>query len=146
MRFLVAVDGTLASERVVTHAAELARSTGGELVLAHAVEPSVQQVGDGPIQDGAAAENRLVQESTEAAEQRGEEVLEQAAARVEGALVTTELLYGAPAESVATFAGESGVDGVVVGHRDLSEQQERVLGSVAKRLVELSPVPVTVVS
>jgi nucleotide-binding universal stress UspA family protein len=146
MKFLVAVDGTPASERVVAHAAALARSTGGELVLAHAVEPSVQQVGNGPIQDGAAAENRLVQESTEAAEQRGEEVLEQAVARLDGTPVTTELLYGAPAESLATFAGESGVDGIVVGHRDLNEQQERVLGSVAKQLIELSPVPVTVVS
>jgi len=145
MRFVVAVDGTPGSERVLQHAASLAEAAAAELVLVHAVNPSVYEVMDGPVRDGSNAEERLLLESTEDAEERGEQLLERAAERVEGVHTETELLYGSPASAIAEYAEEVGADGVFVGHRDLSEEQERVLGSVAKRLVDNSPAPVTVV-
>jgi len=145
MRFVVAVDGTPGSERVLEHAASLAGAADADLVLVHAVNPSVYEVMDGPVRDGSNAEERLLLESTEDAEERGEQLLERAAERVEGVDAETELLYGSPASAIAEYAEEIGADGVFVGHRDLSEEQERVLGSVAKRLVDNSPAPVTVV-
>lgn len=145
MRFVVAVDGTPGIERVLEHAASLARAADAELVLVHAVNPSVYEVMDGPVRDGSSAEERLLLESTEDAEERGERLLERAAAGIEGAHVETELLYGSPATAIAEYAEEVTADGVFVGHRDLSEEHERVLGSVAKRLVDNSPAPVTVV-
>ncbi|WP_276257377.1 universal stress protein [Haloglomus litoreum] len=145
MKFVVAVDGTPGSERVLDHAAALAGAADADLVLVHAVNPSVYEVMDGPVRDGSNAEERLLLESTEDAEQRGEKLLERAAAGIEGLRVETELLYGSPATAIADYADEVGADGVFVGHRDLSEEQERMLGSVAKRLVDNSPAPVTVV-
>lgn len=45
----------------------------------------------------------------------------------------------------ATRADAAGVDGVVVGHLGLSGQVARMVGSVAKGLVENATIPVTVV-
>jgi nucleotide-binding universal stress UspA family protein len=145
MRFLVAIDGTTGSDSALDHAAELAAATGGDLVLVHAVDPSVYEATDGPVTEATAPEDHLVIESTEDAEERGLGLLEEAAASIPSVDVTTELLYGPPAEAVAEYAGEVGAAGVIVGHRRLSEEHERVLGSVAKKLLENSPVPVTVV-
>ena len=149
MNFVVAVDGAPESERVLEHATALAAAADAELSLVHAVDPSVYEVMEGPVREGSAAEERLVLESTEDAEERGEQLLEQVANLVEelqpSVEVETALLYGAPAGAVSEYATEVAADGIFVGHRDLSEKQERVLGSVAKRLVDTSPVPVTVV-
>ncbi len=145
MKFVVAVDGKPRSDRVLDYAVELAGAADAELVLVHAVDPSVYEVMDGPVRDASDIEGRLLLESTEDAEDRGAEALERAAAEVEGVAVETELLYGPPTEAISEFAEEVSADGIIVGHRDLSKEQERVLGSVAKQLIERASVPVTVV-
>jgi nucleotide-binding universal stress UspA family protein len=142
MRLLVAVDGSEQSDGALAHAAHLAEATGGSLTLVHAVDPAVQEVTGADPHDG----DRLVVEDETAAETRAERILDDAAASVAGVAVTTELLHGDPREVIPEFAAAERFDGIVVGHRGLSERRERVLGSVAKSLVERSPVPVTVVS
>ncbi|MEF8841416.1 MAG: universal stress protein [Haloarculaceae archaeon] len=145
MEFLVAVDGSEQSKRALRYACEMARAAGASVVLAHAVDPSVYQTEevDETDRDGA-----LVMEGPDEAEERGREVLEEALelARESGFDPETELLYGDPAVVVGDYAQERDVTGVYVGHRGLSEEYEAMMGSVAKRLVERSVVPVTVVS
>jgi nucleotide-binding universal stress UspA family protein len=146
MKFLVAVDDSPGNERVLDHAEALAAAADATLVLVHAVDPSVYDTMEGPVRSADEREERLIIESTAEAEDRGADILERAAGQVDpGVAVETELLYGPPAESIAEFAGTAGADGIIVGHRNLSEARERVLGSVAKQLVEQSPIPVTVV-
>lgn len=50
-----------------------------------------------------------------------------------------------PAEALAELAREPDVDLVVVGHRGRSAMARALLGSVADRLVQISPKPVLVV-
>jgi nucleotide-binding universal stress UspA family protein len=140
MRLLVAVDGSEQSDGALAHAVELVEAAGGSLAVVHAVDPAAHEV------EGATGGDRLVVEDEADAEARAERILDDAAARVESVPVTTELLHGDPREAIPEFAAEEGFDGIVVGHRGLSERRERVLGSVAKSLVERSTVPVTVVS
>jgi len=148
MKFVVAVDGSDASDRALDHAVAMAAAAGGELTVVHAVDPDVYDTG-GPDPEGdrSEAERRLIVEDVEDAENRGEEILEDAAERAgdAGLAVETELLYGNPVETVPSFATGEEYDGIFVGHRGLSEREERVLGSVAKGLVERAGVPVTVV-
>jgi nucleotide-binding universal stress UspA family protein len=59
--------------------------------------------------------------------------------------VETELLAGRPADAIAERAGETDADAIFVGHRGLSEERERVVGSVAKAIVDKATVPVTVI-
>lgn len=142
MRYLVAIDGSDASDAAVTHACTLVERTDGTVSLVHAVEPDVYDDG-GPTHDT----DRLVQ-SVDEAEERGERVLSEAADAVEARGVTVEathLLYGDPTTEIPDLAAEEGYDGIVVGHRGLSDRYERVLGSVAKGLIGRTDVPVTVV-
>jgi len=146
MHFVVCVDGSDQSDRALAHAERLASATNGSLTAVHAVDPEVyQQAGNGPIGDRSSGEQTLVIEAVEDAETRGEEILEDAREAVSIELEDV-LLYGDPVEAIPEYVEERGdVDGVIVGHRTVSDRHRQVLGSVAQGLVELSPRPVTVV-
>lgn len=148
MKFLVAVDGSDQSGEALAHAVEIAGAADGSIVVVHVVEPAVyDEGGSEPISGLSDAEQRLVVESIADAERRGTDVLDEAAARAEalGHDVGTELLYGNPVAEIADFAEDERFDAIVVGHRGRSERTERMLGSVAKTLIERASVPVTVV-
>jgi nucleotide-binding universal stress UspA family protein len=152
MNFLVAVDGSDASDAAVDHVAELAERLDARVTVVHAVDPSVVvEGGDEPV-SYTEADDMIVQEPVEDAEARAQAVLDAAAERLREADVDVEtvLLYGDPIEAIPDYAGagedgETPFDGLFVGHRGLSERYESMVGSVAKALVEHSPVPVTVV-
>jgi nucleotide-binding universal stress UspA family protein len=142
MDYLVAVDGSEQSEAAVEHAITMAECSDGSVALVHAVNPSVYQNAHAPADD-----DQLLQ-SVEEAEERGMELLEEAAERVreqEVSVSGTHLLYGEPVNVIPNLADEESFDGVVVGHRGLSGHYQRVLGSVAKGLIGKTDVPVTVV-
>lgn len=151
MHLVVCVDGSQGSDLALDHAVALADATDGRLTLVHAVDPQVyESPGAGPIADRPDAEDRgqenLVVEAVADAEDRGQEILEAAVDRVGELETEADLVYGDPVDAIATYAEDRGdVDEVVVGHRAVGERYERVLGSVAKGLVERAPVPVTVV-
>jgi len=148
MEYLVAVDGSESSAHALDHAIEFASRADATLCVVYAVEPRVLVEGTGEeAPPNAAVGQRIYTEDIEVAEDRGERVLDDARAEVEaaGLPVETELLYGDPVDSIADYADGDGVDGIVVGHRGLSTQVERMVGSVAKGLVENATVPVTVV-
>ncbi len=148
MEYLVAVDGSEPSTRALEHAIEFASRADATLRVAYAVEPRVLVEGTGEeAPPNAAVGQRIYTEDIEVAEDRGEDILADARAQVEaaGLSVGTELLYGDPVDSIAEYADNEDVDGIVVGHRGLSTQIERMVGSVAKGLVENATVPVTVV-
>jgi len=146
MHFVVCVDGTDQSDRALEHAADLAAATDGELTVVHAVDPQVyEQRGGGPIADAGDADQQFVIEAVEDAEARGEEFLAAAERRVEAVPVETAMLYGDADDAILEYLAEHDADGVVVGHRALEDRYQRLLGSVARSLVEHAPVPVTVV-
>ncbi|QPV61400.1 universal stress protein [Halosimplex litoreum] len=152
MRFAVAIDGSAESDRALDHAVAMATAAGAALTAVHSVDPDVYDTGGAePPADRTEYDDRLVVESVDDAERRGERLLDDAVERSNeraaetGIEVDAELLYGDPVRTIPDFATEEGYDGVFVGHRGLSEAHERVLGSVAKGIVERSALPVTVV-
>lgn len=148
MKFLVATDGSEAADDALDYALRLADAADADLAVVHAVQPDVYaEAASEPVAGLSEAERLFVVDSIENAEERGEDVLAEAAelAAERGVAVETELLYGDPVTRVAEYAAAGEYDGVVVGHRGLSERAEGMLGSVAKELVSRSSVPVTVV-
>jgi nucleotide-binding universal stress UspA family protein len=148
MDILVAVDGSAEAEDALDYAATIAAATDGSLTIAHAVDPAVyQKGGTEPVSGFSDADRRLLVENVEDAEERGMDILDDAAerARDRGHDPATELLYGDPAVAVPDYADAEGIDTIVVGHRGRSERAGLLLGSVAKDLVERSSLPVTVV-
>jgi nucleotide-binding universal stress UspA family protein len=147
MTFLVAVDGSDASDNALAHATDLAARLDTDLLVVHAVEPAVVDLGGDEPTGFDDAAGRLVAEAVEDAEENATRVLEEAAdyAREAGVGVETELLYGPPLQTIADMTDRGDVTALFVGHRGLSGRYEGLVGSVAKGLVERSRVPVTVV-
>ena len=148
MNFIVAVDGSEAADRALDYALTMLEPLDATVTIVHSVEPHVVvEGGQEPIAGVPTAGDRIVAESLEDAEERGEQVLEEARQRATDAGVesTTELLYGNPVDALTSYAGDIDADGIFVGHRGISKQYEGLAGSVAKELVERAACPVTVV-
>jgi nucleotide-binding universal stress UspA family protein len=148
MELLVAVDGSREAEEALAYATDIADAMDGSITLAYAVDPDVYEVrGSEPIENPSDADRRLLIESVEDAENRGLKILDEAMDLAEelGQNVETELLYGDPVVEISDYAEEADFDAIFVGHRGRSEHTDRLLGSVAKEIVERATVPVTVV-
>jgi nucleotide-binding universal stress UspA family protein len=138
-RILVGVDGSKESREAVRLATELARATQSLLVIASAVPPPI------PVEG---ALELIVQEQEwerKEREQANELVKGVAASIGEGVKVETLVVSGAPAIALADLAQSGEVELVVVGHRGRNAVARALLGSVADRLVQISPKPVLVV-
>ncbi len=140
MSHLVATDGSIEGDDAVRYAAKQAAAFGEPLTIAHVLTP------DARVVDGA-----IVLPGEDEAVEAGENVLESAAALAREAVadadlaVETTLLTGRPADAITDHAADTDADGIYVGHRGLSEERERVVGSVAKSVVDKASVPVTVI-
>lgn len=148
MNILVAFDGSEAAEDALAYATDIADATDGSITVVHVVDPDIFEAGRvQPIAGLSDADRRLLVESIEDAGERGLERVDDARGLAEelGQDVETELLYGDPVENITDYAEEGDFDAVFVGHRGLSGHMDRLLGSVAKELVERATVPVTVV-
>lgn len=148
MKLLVAVDGSSEAEDALAYATDIADATGGSITVAYAVDPAVYDLGGSqPVSSLSDAEQRLVIEDIEDAEERGLDVLEDAAELASdlGQDVETELLHGDPVVAITDYAEDAEFDTIYVGHRGRSERTERMLGSVAEGIVERTTLTVTVV-
>ena len=139
---LVAVDASPRSEKLVSYACGSAASIGAKVHLLY-VEPVLQVPAE--FREYAREENINPEGYSEAV---GEAVLEKLERIPKSAGVDCEsdLEHGNPASVIVKFAEEPGVAMVVVGLRGLhGVERVRSLGSVARRVVENSAVPVVVV-
>ena len=140
MSHLVATDGSAEGDDAVRYAARQAAAFDEPLEIAHVLTP------DAEVVDGT-----IILPGEDEAVEAGEGVLERATALAREAAggddlaVVTELLTGRPADAITGYATDAGADAVYVGHRGLSEERERVVGSVAKSVVDKATVPVTVI-
>ncbi|HEY4886842.1 MAG TPA: universal stress protein [Myxococcales bacterium] len=138
-RILVGVDGSKESREAVRLAAELARATDSLLVIATSVPPVI------PV-EGAPELVAQEQEWERKEREQAKELVKEVAASIgEGIKVETLVAFGAPAITLADLARAGEVELVVVGHRGRNAVARALLGSVADRLVQISPKPVLVV-
>ena len=139
-RILVGVDGSGEAAAAVDKAAELAGAAGAQVLLAYVVP---RHPPPGP--DAYAPEEEIREEKLEhsyAAAMLREMEMRCIAKHVP---VDSATLTGSIAASLADLAGSGGFDLVVVGHRGRGGVRRALLGSVADRLVQISPRPVLVV-
>lgn len=133
-RILVGVDGSNESKAAIRAAARLARATGSALTLAH-VLPHLNEVsldGNAPHEETQATSNGCL-------------LLDDLKQEARDLRVDTSLLQGLPADRLAQEAGRADVWMVVVGHRGHGGLRRPLVGSVARRLTQISPRPVLVV-
>ena len=138
-RILVGVDGSKESRAAAKFAEEIARATGSQLVIASAVAPVMvtesapELVRQAEVWQG---KEREIAQAT---------VKEVAASIGPGLAVETIVSDGPAAAALSELARSGDVELVVVGHRGRNAVARALLGSVADRLVQISPKPVLVV-
>jgi len=142
MRYIVATDGSDVSDLAVEHAASDASVWSVPLEIVHVLAPEAELI-----------EGEIVLSGGDRAIEQGRQILENGRKNA-GAVVDehdadieirTELLSGNPPEAITDHARETGASRIHVGHRGLSKERERVVGSVAKTVVDNATVPVSIV-
>ena len=138
---LLGIDGSPNSERAADMAADHAKTTGRRLVVAHVIEWS-------PYTFNTPEEN-------EERHKRREEEIERAEAHVVRPIIErlkkagvegeTIVRHGHAAEVLSRLAKEHDARVIYIGRIGQSRLRELLFGSVAGSLVQISPVPVTVV-
>ena len=140
-RILHPTDFSRASTAAFKRAVEMAKGNRAELLLVHVMVPAVPLMGDGYV-------SPKVYEDLEAAAQAAAqkqlrklvEKAKQAGARVKGLL-----LEGVAHERIAQAARSRKADLVVIGTHGRTGFAKLFLGSVASRVLAVSPCPVLTV-
>ena len=138
---LVGVDGSESSRRAADFAAARARAGDGRLVLAYVIEWSPYTFNT--PQENEVRHKRRLEEIERAKTQVLDPLI--AELRASGVEVEGAVRHGHAAEVLSGLAREFGAAQIFVGRLGHSRIAALLFGSVAVGLVQISPVPVTVV-
>ena len=140
-KYIVACDGSSASERALDFAVANAKTTGASILVAHVLEWSPYSF--------------LTPEELEERHKRRAEELDRAKKAVvdkivksvsdQGVKVESVIKYGHVAETLADIAKQEGATQMFIGRTGHSGITARVFGSVAVTLAQIAPVPCTLV-
>ncbi|MBI3785181.1 MAG: universal stress protein [Deltaproteobacteria bacterium] len=140
-RLLVPVDGSECSRYAAEHAVRIAAEYGAEIVFLHAVdEVVVSQLAQHDSDDGRA----LVRERLLAQGQ----TFTRDAARLAGGRVSCreEVAEGDPCALICESAAASDADLIIMGKAGRRGTRRILMGSVTRRVIESTDVPVLVVA
>ena len=139
-RVLCPVDFSDHSKVALAHAADITRSSEGELVVLHVVEPILY-----PVEYGMAPVPTVDLESTATANARTK--LEELVQGDDwGRLsVSTKVVFGRADSQICDFAEEGDFDLIVLATHGLTGLKHLLLGSVAERVVRHATCPVLTV-
>jgi nucleotide-binding universal stress UspA family protein len=143
-KILVATDASAASNRAVAFAARLAVQHEADLLILHVIRDMQlpEELRDLPdFEDFNNARDELMR-------QAADRILKEAKRQARKAGVKnlqTAIGSGDPATSVAGFARRRKIDLIVVGTRGLSKMKASWMGSVSRKLLDLSEVNCLVV-
>ena len=138
-KILVATDASAASDRAVTFAAQLSVQHEAELLILNVIrdmqlpeamrdDPSFEAFYDTRDQLMRAAADRILKEAKKRAREAGAKA------------VQTAIGCGDPANSVAGFARRRNIDLIIIGTRGQSKVNAAWMGSVSRKLLDLTEV------
>lgn len=139
--YLIGIDGSNEGQRAADFAAARALQCGARLVLAYVIEWS-------PYSFHSAEELATRHQRRETEIERAKtEVLEPIRDRLmaSGLHVSAEVRHGHPAKTMVELAHETGARQIFIGRKGSTGLGSMLFGSVAGTLVQIAPVPVTVV-
>ncbi|MFA6001424.1 MAG: universal stress protein [Thermoleophilia bacterium] len=130
---IVATDGSTDSEKALRKAIDLGKSRGGDVIGVKVVDMHPEHYAD-----AAGVVDKL--------DIKAKTVLETAvaSASAEGVELKTQLLHGDPAGEITGYARKSDAGIIFVGSRGLTGLKKIFLGSVAEKVIGLSPCAVYV--
>lgn len=143
-RILVAVDGSKHGYRAVEAVLDLAEKYQSSVYLLHAIRdlslpPEILEM----IARGEVTQSRreILEDSANVILDKARKTFEESGS---ASVVKAEYVFGDPACRIAEYAQANGVNLIVMGYRGLGTQ-EGFLGSMARKLLDISPVSCMVV-
>src|ERR671922_275969 len=131
---VLAIDGSESSDRAVTFASELAKSTGGRIVGVHIKELIAGRFA-GPVH---------VDEDEIQAKVRGQ-IKDLKDAGISADIEMHSTMTGGPAPVIAETASRENADVIITGTRGHTALAGVIVGSVAQRMLHVAPCPVLVI-
>ena len=140
-RILHATDFSAASSAAFKRAVEMSKTGRAELLLVHVLPLVFPVMTDGYVSP------KVYEDLEAAARADGQKRLDRLVgkARQAGARVTGLLLEGVPHERIAQTARAKKADMVIIGTHGRTGFAKLILGSVASRVIAISPCPVLTV-
>lgn len=135
---LVPTDGLEGMDRVTDHACRLAEHCDATIHALYVVDDTAY----GSVPDDA---RESVRETLEADGRDATRAVTEAAYE-HGLDAHSEVRWGDPTVAIIAYAVEHGIDLIVMGTRGRTGFERFLLGSVAEKVVRVSPVPVTTVN
>ncbi|MGD8369707.1 MAG: universal stress protein [Desulfobacterales bacterium] len=135
-KILVPVDGSQYATRAASAAADLAGSTGAEIILVHCHKAFPALLGEPYYQSVV---SRILKDANDLLEPYRKLLAKRNIA------FTERLLEGPPRQAVADVAKHENCDLIVIGSRGLSDLEGLFLGSVTHRVLRVAPCPVMVI-
>ena len=135
-RILFPTDSPETTDSVLAHAVDLSEQYNAQLHVLYVVDSTVfaNDVETGVIvEEFESAGERIAKEATARAREAGLEDVESA------------VVHGHPSREILGYADDHDVDLIVMGTRGRTGLGRFLLGSVAEKIVRLSPVPVLTV-
>ncbi len=139
-RILVPLDGSPRAERALPVAAQVARASGGSVLLVQVVSPPIDYGG------GLAREPLLTEQVIETEMAVASRYLDRVAKAHEliGITTTTDVIFGLPAQDILAEVESQAVDLIVMCSHGRTGFTRWALGSVAQKVARHCPVPVLV--
>ena len=147
-KILVATDLSEGSRAALRTAFGLAHRLDAPVVVLHVTEPAYEsRAWFSPLTERESELYRAISSREEEAARRTlDELVKEVAGGAAGAVqVTTMVLPGIPADLIPTTARELGCNLIVLGTHGRRGFRHAILGSIAERVVRLSPIPVLTV-
>ncbi len=165
MRILVAYDGSSSSREALKYAIDMAKAFDGEIIVAHAVDPSLEiyypgltPLGDplidwqlmgekSGLSDSDIAWPKNIEEYRKQMNDKTQKLIEPAlkACSEAGVRAESRIEYGAARKVLCDLAEKENIDLIVVGSRGLSPIKRLFLGSVSSYLVHHAPTNVLII-
>lgn len=131
---VLALDGSENSQRATPVAVELAKQSGGKIVIAHVQERIAAKGGAELHADEDERQASIRNQAKEMSDQG-----------IETSVQMSEITLGGPAHAIAEIANEANADVIVVGTRGHSAVSGLLLGGVTQRLLHIADRPVLAV-
>ena len=138
--YIVGVDGTSQASRAVKYAADRAAKSGAKVHLVHVIEWSPYSFHT--PEELAERRGRREQEIA-----RAEALVKPIAEELSGSGVDAsyEVQHGNAGDLLCSIATDKGDSQIIIGRTGDSGLAQRLLGGLAMTLVQVAPVPVTIV-
>ena len=138
--YIVGFDGTEQAQRAVNFAAERAKQAGAHLHLVHILEWSPYSF---HTPDELAERHKRREEELERANAMVQPVVD--SLDKDGVKATCEVRHGHAGDLLCEIATDKQAAQIIIGRTGDSAIAQRLLGGLAITLVQVSPVPVTIV-